>query len=200
MPCAREKPRGFCRLTSSHQHFTRDKCWPLKNHCLWGSCRCLGRTLKQTTGIGIRIGWRPAGFSKLFRHMGLTIFEMLQEKEMATHSSVLALRIPGTGEPGGLPSMGSHRVGHDWSDLAAAAEHTEYTESNFRTANSCHWEKLSTIWSSAFVFSNFFGNIYTEWRAHTIMCMVWCILTYEHTLLWRHRTFHHPRKSPHVPP
>jgi len=40
---------------------------------------------------------------------------------MATHSSVLAWRIPGTGEPGGLPSMGLHRVGHDWSDLAAAA-------------------------------------------------------------------------------
>ena len=37
---------------------------------------------------------------------------------MATHSSVLAWRIPGTGEPGGLPSMGSHRVRHDWSDLA----------------------------------------------------------------------------------
>ena len=43
------------------------------------------------------------------------------EKEMATHSSVLAWRISGMGEPGGLPSMGSHRVGHDWSDLAAAA-------------------------------------------------------------------------------
>ena len=41
------------------------------------------------------------------------------EKEMATHSSVLAWRIPGTEEPGGLPSMGSHRVGHDSSDLAA---------------------------------------------------------------------------------
>ena len=40
---------------------------------------------------------------------------------MATHSSVLAWRIPGTGEPGGLLSLGSHRVGHDWSDLAAAA-------------------------------------------------------------------------------
>ena len=43
------------------------------------------------------------------------------EKEMATHSSVLAWRIPGTGEPRGLPSMGSHRVGHDWIDLAATA-------------------------------------------------------------------------------
>ena len=43
------------------------------------------------------------------------------EKEMANHSSILAWRIPGTGEPGGMPSMGSHRVGHDWSDLAAVA-------------------------------------------------------------------------------
>ena len=44
-------------------------------------------------------------------------FHALQ-KEMATHSSVLAWRIPGAAEPGGLPSMESHRVGHDWSDLA----------------------------------------------------------------------------------
>ena len=43
------------------------------------------------------------------------------QKETATHSSVLAWRIPGTGEPGGLMSMGSHRVRHNWSDLAAAA-------------------------------------------------------------------------------
>ena len=43
------------------------------------------------------------------------------EKEMVTPSNVLAWRIPGKGEPGGLPSQGSHRVGHDWSDLAAAA-------------------------------------------------------------------------------
>ena len=40
---------------------------------------------------------------------------------MATHSSVLAWKIPGMGAPGGLPSMGLHRVGHDLSDLAAAA-------------------------------------------------------------------------------
>ena len=43
------------------------------------------------------------------------------EKEMATHSSILAWRIPGMGEPGGLPSMRSHKVGHDWSDLEVAA-------------------------------------------------------------------------------
>ena len=46
---------------------------------------------------------------------------VLLEKEMATHFSVFAWRIPGTGEPGGVPSMGLHRVGHHWSDLAAAA-------------------------------------------------------------------------------
>ena len=53
------------------------------------------------------------------------------DKEMASHSSVLAWRIPGTGEPGGLPSLGSHRVGHDWSDLAAAAAwYTKRTSSS----------------------------------------------------------------------
>ena len=46
---------------------------------------------------------------------------LLMGHKMATHSSVLAWRIPRTGEPGGLPSLGSHRVGHDWNDLAAAA-------------------------------------------------------------------------------
>jgi len=50
----------------------------------------------------------------------LSFFTHALEKEMATHSSVLAWRIPGMGKPGGLPSLGLHRVGHDWSDLAAA--------------------------------------------------------------------------------
>ena len=48
------------------------------------------------------------------------------EKEMATHSSVLAWRIPGTREPGGLPSVGLHRVRHDWSDLAVAVAGNRY--------------------------------------------------------------------------
>ena len=55
------------------------------------------------------------------RYFSFTFHFHALEKEMATHSSVLAWRIPGTGEPGGLPSMGSRRVGHNWSDLAAAA-------------------------------------------------------------------------------
>ena len=64
---------------------------------------------------GVAEGWtRLSDFTFTFHFPAL-------EKEMATHSSVLAWRILGTGEPGGLPSMGLHRVGHDWSNLAAAA-------------------------------------------------------------------------------
>ena len=54
------------------------------------------------------------------------------EKEMATHSSVLAWRIPGMAEPGGLLSMGLHRVGHDWNDLAAAAAIDNSKEDGFK--------------------------------------------------------------------
>ena len=46
---------------------------------------------------------------------------MIYILSLLSHSSVLAWRIPGVGEPCALPSMGSHRVGHDWSDLAAVA-------------------------------------------------------------------------------
>ena len=71
---------------------------------------CLMQSWERGLELGTKVG------------RGLTSFPGLWgEKEMATHSSVLTWRIPGTGEPGGLPSMGSHRVGHDWSDLAAAA-------------------------------------------------------------------------------
>ena len=79
--------------------------------------------------IGI-LPWmeKPGGLQSMgSRRVGLSNFTFTfhfhaLEKAMATHSSVLAWRIPGTGEPGGLPSTGSHRVRHDWSDLAAAAE------------------------------------------------------------------------------
>ena len=57
---------------------------------------------------------------------------------MATHSSVLAWRIPGTVEPGGLPSMGSHRVGHDWSDLAAAAADSDLLHTWWFWGPSCY--------------------------------------------------------------
>ena len=67
------------------------------------------------------VGCSPWGCWELDTTQWLHFHFHALEKEMATHSSVLAWRFPGMGEPGGLPSMGSHRVGHYWSDLAAAA-------------------------------------------------------------------------------
>ena len=69
---------------------------------------------KPSIKLRVNIRTRLSDFTFIFHFHAL-------EKGMATHSSVLAWRIPGTGEPGGLPSMGLHRVRHDWSDLAAAA-------------------------------------------------------------------------------
>ena len=68
------------------------------------------------------------------------------EKEMATHSSVLAWRIPETGQPGGLPSMGSHRVRHDWSD-SAAQEHRLFWLLSWQLSQSwwvCHLANVVT--------------------------------------------------------
>ena len=70
------------------------------------------------------------------------------EREMATHCSVLAWRIPGTGEPGGLPSLGSHRVRRDWSDLAAAAGRFG------RVYVSRTREGVRRLWLSGFRFSH----------------------------------------------
>ena len=72
------------------------------------------------------LAWKIPGMGSPWGHYESDRTEWLHfhlhalEKEMATHSTVLAWRIPGMGEPGALLSMGSHRVGHDWSDLAAA--------------------------------------------------------------------------------
>ena len=82
--------------------------------------------------------WKAAvhGIAKSWTFLSdftLTFHFHALEKEMATHSSVLAWRIPGTGEPGGLPSMGSHRVGHDWSDLAASYPSSKYRNVDIQT-------------------------------------------------------------------
>ena len=78
-----------------------------------------GREFARTLGVGDGQGaWSAAihGVAKSRTQLSDFTFAFhfhALEKEMATHSSVLAWRIPGTGEPGGLPSMGSHRVGHN---------------------------------------------------------------------------------------
>ena len=79
------------------------------------------------------------------------------EKEMATHSSVLVWRISGTGEPGGLPSMGSHRVGHDLSNLAAAAAGLSIRDSQesspvFSTIQKHHFlDAQGSLWFSTHI-------------------------------------------------
>ena len=85
---------------------------PLQYSCLENP---MDRGTWQASVHGVAKSWAQlSDFTFTFHFHAL-------EKEMATHSIVLAWRIPGMVEPGGLPSMGSHRVGHDWSDLAAAA-------------------------------------------------------------------------------
>ena len=101
------------------------------------------------------------------------------EKEMASHSSVLAWSIPGMGEPDGLPSMGSHRVGHDWSDLATTA------------AAASRNNKIKSGWQSPlFFFFNFF--IFTVfWLyqvllafSHGFSLVAMCGLLLQWLLLW----------------
>ena len=89
-------------------------------------CRLWGRTESDTTELTWQqqqhicnqsLGPMPSNSDTMYKYPPHQAFG---EKEMATHSSMLAWRIPGTEEPGGLPSMRLHRVRHDWSDLAAA--------------------------------------------------------------------------------
>ena len=69
----------------------------------------------------LAVGLSELGISFYFLNVGRTFHFHALEKEMATHSSIPAWRILGKEEPSGLPSMRSHRVGYDWSNLAAAA-------------------------------------------------------------------------------
>ena len=93
------------------------------------------------------------------------------EKEMATLSSVLALRIPETGEPGGLPSVGSHRVGHDWSDLAAALLSQAHSPIWLLLLNTHHlWS--SSITTGSFLF--FQTKLYEQFSPLTRNCTEEC--------------------------
>ena len=101
------KLRGFSEYTWRRRWHPTPVLLPGKSHG--------GRSLVGCSPWGPRrVRQRLSDFTFTFH------FDAL-ETEMATHSSLLAWRIPGTGEPGGLPSMRSHRVQHRWSDLAAAA-------------------------------------------------------------------------------
>ena len=91
----------------------------------WSKSQFPGPHPKPAASETLRVGPQELGFHKIPGDSELKCENLVNalEKEMATRSSVLAWRIPGTEEPGGLPSMGSLRVGHDRSDLAAAVTH-----------------------------------------------------------------------------
>ena len=95
------------------------------------------------------------------------------EKEMATHSSVRAWRIPGTGEPGGLPSLESHRVGHNWSDLAAAAnENIEKLRSEVKTIKRNIWRNCFMCrggWWVPSLWSKQAGNLEVQGAADAVI-------------------------------
>ena len=105
----------FLSLFSAWYQLDKTKCIPLTNH-----------TQKALATDSSTLAWsgkrrRRRRSPTLLSDFPFTLHFHALEKEMATHSSVLAWRIPGTVEPGGLPSMGSHRIGRNLSDLAAAA-------------------------------------------------------------------------------
>ena len=102
-------------LSSSNQAILEKAMAPLQYSCLENPTDG-GAWWAAVHGVA-KSRTRLSGFTFTFHFHAL-------EKEMATHSSGLAWRIPGTVEPGGLPSVGSLRVGQDWSDLAAAAAAT----------------------------------------------------------------------------
>ena len=89
------------------------------------------------------------------------------EKEMATHSSVLAWRIPGMGKPGGLLSMWSHRVGHNWRNLAAAAAVVVYICQPQSPNSSCIYFVhlwLYFCFVSKFICTIFLDSTYEQYR------------------------------------
>ena len=108
-----------CRGCKSYgfDHWVRNIPWRRKWHptpvLLPGKCHGWRSLVGAVHGVLTSRTWL-SNFTFSFHFHAL-------EKGMVTHSSILTWRIPGTAEPGGLLSVGSHRVGHDWSDLAAAA-------------------------------------------------------------------------------
>ena len=111
--------------TYIHTHTGEGNGTPLQYSCLENP---MDRGAWWAAVHGVATSWtRLSDFTFTFHFHAL-------EEEMATYSRILAWRIPGMGEPAGLPSMGSHRVGHDWSNLAATLSYTyAHTMSPLRT-------------------------------------------------------------------
>ena len=111
---------------------------------------------------------------------------------MTTHSSILAWRIPGTVEPSGLPSMGSHRVGHDWSNLAAAAAAAPFLTLSFSDTHNVYIVFLDGVHNSYRCFS-FFLLFFSDRIISNDLCLSSLILYPSYVCCWYsvlHFSFH----------
>ena len=113
--------QGWGSLVGCHGLWAAQSWTQLKRLSSSSSSICLLQYNFQWSHTPKLTYWNTYYYKLLFICITFRALCVHMEKEMATHSSVLAWRIPGTGEPGGLPSTGSHRVGHDWSDLVVVA-------------------------------------------------------------------------------
>ena len=122
---------------------------------------------------------------------------------MATHSNVLAWRVPGTGEPGGLPSMGSHRVGHDWNDLAAAASDCNppgYSVHGILQARILEWIALpfsrGSSWFRDWIWvSHISSRFFTIWATReaqrkSCICVCVCVCVCVYIYIYNHCNVH----------
>ena len=107
------------------------------------------------------------------------------EKAMAPHSSTLAWKIPWTEEPGGPKSMGSHRVGHDWSDLAAAAAAISNYGFNLCFSNDwCHWTSFHVLICHHYIFLveyllKSFAQLFIGLFSYSWVLRILCIFGYK---------------------
>ena len=146
----------------------------------------------HSSTLAWKIPWteEPGGLSMgLLSEFTFTFHFHALEKEMATHSSVLAWRIPGTGKPGGLPSMGSHRVRHDWSDLAAAAAYCWFYL--FLCIKMLLWCGLTSLfWFCCFCFSCHIPNIVSILMSKSFVAVLSSIsfiisgITFKYLIKW----------------
>ena len=124
------------------------------------------------------VGYSPWSHEELDMTERLHFHFHALEKEMATHSSILAWRIPGTEELGGLPSMGSHRVGHDWRDLAAAVASVHILlKSSLKDFDQC----LVNMWKEHYclVVWTYFGIVLLwDWSKNWPFPVRWPLLSF----------------------
>ena len=127
------------------------------------------------------------------------------EKKMATHSSVLAWRIPGMEEPGRLPSVGSHRVGHDWSDLVVVYTYVFYVYFFPSLSIDCIFSNLLvSCFGRKFLLYGYYWKynmdsyllkVRIKWNPNVSAPVTLCLIIYCYIHLWKH---HHNQDNEHI--